>query len=103
MASLALSIVMAGTGDQNCFKTLRIVRKRLDSNENNFGHQMAINMALGFLFLGSGAYTLGRSKFQIAALMCSLYPVFPKEANDNRYHLQAIRHFWVLAIESRLV
>lgn len=64
---------------------------------------MAISMALGFLFLGSGAFTLGRSKFQIAALMCALYPIFPKEPNENRHHLQATRHFWVLAVESRLV
>ena len=103
MAALAMSIVMAGTGNQDCFKTIRILRKRLETNENNYGHQMAISMALGFLFLGSGAYTLGRSKFQIAALMCALYPIFPKEPNENRYHLQATRHFWVLAVESRLV
>lgn len=64
---------------------------------------MAINMALGFLFLGSGAFTFSRNKFAIASLMCALYPLFPRDPNDNRYHLQALRHFWVMAIESRLV
>jgi anaphase-promoting complex subunit 1 len=103
MAALALSLVMAGTGDKECFRTLRVVRKRLDANEMHYGHSMAINMAFGFLFLGSGAFTLSRSKFAIASLMCSIYPIFPREPNDNRYHLQALRHFWVMAIESRLI
>jgi anaphase-promoting complex subunit 1 len=35
--------------------------------------------------------------------MCALYPVFPRDPNDNRYHLQALRHFWVMAIETRMV
>jgi len=48
---------MAGSGDSECFKTLRIIRKRLES-EMHYGHNMAINMALGLLFLGSGAYNL---------------------------------------------
>ena len=103
MAALAMSMVMAGTGDQDCFRAIRIVRKRLETNDNNYGHQMAISMALGFLFLGSGAFTLGRSKFQIACLMTALFPVFPKEPSENRFHLQATRHFWVLAVESRLL
>ena len=69
----------------------------------HYGHNMAINMALGFLFLGSGAFTLSRAPFSIAALMCALYPIFPADPNDNRFHLQALRHFWVMAIETRLV
>ena len=48
---------MAGTGDTECFKTLRVIRKRLES-EMHYGHNMAINMALGFLFLGSGAFNI---------------------------------------------
>ncbi len=48
---------MAGSGDSECYKTLRIIRKRLES-EMHYGHNMAINMALGLLFLGSGAYNL---------------------------------------------
>lgn len=97
-----MSLVMAGTGDVQCFKTIRIIRKRLEA-EMHYGHNMAINMALGFLFLGSGAFTLSRTPFAVAALMCALYPVFPADPNDNRFHLQALRHFWVMAIETRLV
>lgn len=84
-AALALSLVMAGTGDEDCFRTLRVIRKRLENSD--YGHNMAINMAMGFLFLGSGAFTLGRSPFAVASLMCSLYPIFPRDINDNRYHL----------------
>lgn len=69
----------------------------------HYGYNMAINMSLGFLFLGSGAFTFSRSDLAIASLLCSLYPVFPSIPSDNRYHLQALRHFYVLAIESRLL
>ena len=69
----------------------------------HYGYNMAINMSLGFLFLGSGAFTFSRSDLAIASLLCSLYPVFPSTPSDNRYHLQALRHFYVLAIESRLL
>jgi hypothetical protein len=68
---------MAGTGDAECFRALRVIRKRLDL-DMHYGHNMAVNMALGILFLGSGAFTLSRSKFAIASLLCSLYPIFPE-------------------------
>lgn len=64
---------------------------------------MAIHMALGFQFLGAGRLTLSRSPQAIAALVCSLFPKFPIHSNDNRYHLQALRHLYVLAVEPRLV
>jgi anaphase-promoting complex subunit 1 len=106
MCALAMSLVMAGTGNKECFRALRVIRKRVESggvDQMHYGHSLAINMALGFLFLGSGAYTIGRSKFAIASLLCSLYPIFPKDPSENRFHLQALRHFWVMAIESRFI
>ena len=93
---------MAGTGDIECFRTLRVLRKRFE-HDMHYGYNMAINMSLGFLFLGSGAFTFSRNDLAIASLLCSLYPIFPSSPNDNRYHLQALRHFYVLAIESRLL
>lgn len=60
-------------------------------------------MALGFQFLGAGRLTLSRSPQSIAALVCALFPKFPIHSNDNRYHLQALRHLYVLAVEPRLV
>lgn len=69
----------------------------------HYGYNMAINMAIGFLFLGSGAYTFSRSEPAIAALLISTYPILPSSAADNRFHLQALRHFYVMAIETRLL
>ena len=57
MLSLALALIMAGSGDIEAFRTLRAVRKRLE-NEMHYGHNLAINMAIGLLFLGSGAYSV---------------------------------------------
>lgn len=68
-----------------------------------YGSQLAIHMALGFLFLGAGRYTISRSPESIAALICALFPKFPTHSNDNRYHLQAFRHLYVLAVEPRLL
>jgi anaphase-promoting complex subunit 1 len=102
VSALSMSVVMAGTGDTECFRVLRVLRKRFE-HDMHYGYNMAIHMSLGFLFLGSGAYTFSRSNLSIAALLCSLYPVFPTTPNDNRHHLQALRHFYVLAVETRLI
>lgn len=77
---------MAGTGDISCFRILRVLRKRFE-NEMHYGFTMAIHMSLGFLFLGSGAFTFSRNNLAIASLLCSLYPIFPSHPNDNRHHL----------------
>lgn len=34
----------------------------------------------------------------VAALLLALYPQFPNAPGDNRWHLQALRHFYVLAM-----
>lgn len=68
-----------------------------------YGSHMAIHMALGFQFLGAGRFTLSRSPQAVAALVCALFPKFPIHTNDNRYHLQAFRHLYVLAVEPRLL
>lgn len=87
MCAVALALVMVGTGDVEAFQELRAIRKRLDSENQHYGHLMGINMAIGLLFLGSGAFTLGKSKFALACLMCAFYPIFPKDPSDNRFHL----------------
>mmetsp|Transcript_5336 Transcript_5336/g.6355 ORF Transcript_5336/g.6355 Transcript_5336/m.6355 type:complete len:199 (+) Transcript_5336:2819-3415(+) len=69
----------------------------------HYGFTMAIHMSIGFLFLGSGKYTFSTSNLSIASLLIALYPRFPDSPHDNRYHLQALRHFYVLAIENRLL
>lgn len=94
-----MSMIMAGTGDEECFRHLRVIRKKLEASDMNYGYNMAVHMSMGFLFLGSGKYTFSRSKFSIACLLMSLYPYFPQSIDDNRYHLQALRHFYVMAVE----
>ncbi|XP_035908102.1 anaphase-promoting complex subunit 1 [Anopheles stephensi] len=99
---LSLSLVLAGTGDLRVLRAVRMLRSRIGVLQVTYGSHMAIHMALGFLFLGAGRYTLSRTPTAVAALVCSIFPKFPTYSNDNRYHLQAFRHLYVLAIEPRI-
>ncbi len=76
VSAFSMSMIMAGTGDVDCFRILRVLRKRFE-HDMHYGYNMAIHMALGFLFLGGGAFTFSRSDLSIAALICALYPIFP--------------------------
>lgn len=62
---------------------------------------MALHMSIGLLFLGGGRASLFRSKESIAALLTAFYPRFPRSPEDNQYHLQPLRHLWVLAVDWR--
>lgn len=99
LLALSVSIVMAGSGDLETLRYLRIMYH--DAQSKSFGSYMAINMALGFLFLGDGQYAFGNSNFAIACLVISIYPIFPSQENENDIHLQALRHLWALSIEPR--
>lgn len=48
-------------------------------------------------------YTLSCKEDAIAVMLCAFFPKFPTHSNDNRYHLQAFRHLYVLAAERRTV
>lgn len=86
MVLLAISLVFAGSGDLKILRIIRYLRSRLGSQYAyvNYGSHMAIHMALGFLFLGAGRYTISQSPEAIGALICALYPKFPNYSNDNR-------------------
>ncbi|XP_053314793.1 anaphase-promoting complex subunit 1 [Spea bombifrons] len=99
---LSLSMVMAGSGNLTVLQLCRFMHKKT-GGEMNYGFHLAHHMALGLLFLGGGRYTLSTSNSSIAALLCALYPHFPVHSTDNRYHLQALRHLYVLAAEPRLL
>jgi hypothetical protein len=71
------------------------------SDSITYGTHLASHLALGLLFLGKGRFTLGTSKVASAALLLAFYPVFPSTPSENRFHLQAFRHLWVLAVEPR--
>lgn len=99
LLALSVSIVMAGSGDLETLRLLRIMYH--DAKAKSFGSYMAINMALGFLFLGDGQYAFANNNFAIACLVISVYPIFPSQENENDIHLQALRHLWALSIEPR--
>ncbi|XP_018321370.1 anaphase-promoting complex subunit 1 isoform X3 [Agrilus planipennis] len=103
---ISIAIVMAGTGHLAILRFVRHLRRRVGVSSSSvvtYGSHLAVHMALGLLFLGGGRYTLSNSPSSIAALICAFYPKFPTHSNDNRYHLQAFRHLYVLAVESRIV
>ncbi|KAJ3095174.1 Anaphase-promoting complex subunit 1, partial [Physocladia obscura] len=96
-----LGVVMAGTGDIAILRRLHPLTDRIAAHVS-YGSHMAVQMSLGFLFLGAGSgLTFGTSNTCVAALVCALYPRFPMSADDNRCHLQAFRHLWVIAVEKR--
>lgn len=100
IVALSAATVMAGTGDLALFRRLRSLHGRVDG-DTPYGSHMAAHMAIGMLFLGGGSHTLGMSDLAIASLLCALYPIFPNSVLDNKCHLQAFRHLWVLAAEPR--
>ncbi|KAF4126185.1 anaphase-promoting complex subunit 1 [Geosmithia morbida] len=98
--ALSASIVMAGSGDIPVLRRLRSLHGR-DDPDTPYGSHLAGHLAIGALFLGCGTATFGSSNLAIASLLISFYPIFPNDVMDNRSHLQAFRHFWVLATEQR--
>ncbi|CAL1197097.1 Anaphase-promoting complex subunit 1 family protein [Candida parapsilosis] len=98
--ALCASLIMAAGGDLKVFQRLRVLHNDT-SKSMGYGGFMAINTALGFLFLGGGQMAFDDSLFGIASLITSLYPIFPKENSEYEVHLQALRHFWALAIVPR--
>ncbi|TMW68650.1 hypothetical protein Poli38472_006118 [Pythium oligandrum] len=105
VCSQALALVDAGTGNIETLTLLRSInlRQRVDS-ELTYGNHMALSMSIGLLLLGGGRLTVSRSKRAIAALIISLYPMTAMNTADNKHHLQAFRHLYVLAVDStRLV
>ncbi|XP_057804626.1 anaphase-promoting complex subunit 1 isoform X2 [Salvia miltiorrhiza] len=101
---LSLCVVMAGSGHLQTFRFLKFLRIRNSADGHaGFGTQMAVSLAIGFLFIGGGMWTFSTSNCSIAALLITLYPRLPTGPNDNRCHLQAFRHLYVLATEARWI
>jgi len=96
--AVSLALVMAGTGDLDTLRLLKIIRWRSD-DEIRHGSHMTIASAIGILFLGGGMCTIGRSAEDIAALVAAFYPRYPMNPMDNKYHLQALRHVYALAVK----
>ncbi|KAI6022871.1 hypothetical protein BKA83DRAFT_463602 [Pisolithus microcarpus] len=82
LVSIALCMVMAGTGEISCLRRLRYAYG-MYHQAFRYGVHVATHLSLGLLFLGAGRFTLGTSNAAIAS------------------YLQALRHLWVLAVEPR--
>ena len=99
---LCIGMVFAGTGDLNALRFFRQLNARVGP-EVSYGSHMTVHMALGFLFLGGGTLSLGTSNEDVVALVAACFPRFPITSADNRYHLQALRHLYVLAVSPCVV
>jgi hypothetical protein len=60
-------------------------------------------MAIGMLFLGGGRASFRRDPVAIACLVLATSPRYPNRTIDHQYHMQALRHLYVLAVEWRLL
>ncbi|KAJ2719890.1 Anaphase-promoting complex subunit 1, partial [Coemansia sp. Benny D115] len=97
---IAAALVMAGTGDVDTMRRLRVLHSVNASR--TYGNHMAIHLALGLLLLGGGArFTISRSLESIALLLIAFFPRYPRHYSDNQEHLQAWRHLWALCVQSR--
>ncbi|XP_041981224.1 anaphase-promoting complex subunit 1 [Aricia agestis] len=97
---LAAAMVCAGRGDLNVLRLARRLRARKPLAHST---QMAVHAAIGLLFVGGGRGTLCTTPSAVASLLVAFFPKFPTHSEDNRYHLQAFRHLYVLAVEPRLL
>ncbi|KAF2738230.1 hypothetical protein EJ04DRAFT_486485 [Polyplosphaeria fusca] len=100
LVALSAATVMAGTGDLEVMRRLRGLHGRVGP-DTPYGSHLAAHMAFGTLFIAGGTQTFSTSNKAIAALICAFYPLFPSDVQDSKAHLQAFRHFWVLATERR--
>ncbi|THH30259.1 hypothetical protein EUX98_g3917 [Antrodiella citrinella] len=100
LISIALNMVMAGTGEINCLRRLRY-SYGMYNQPIRYGTHVANHISLGLLFLGGGRFTLGTSDAAIACLITAFFPRFPQVSSDSKTYLQALRHLWVLAAEPR--
>lgn len=103
---VALATVEAGSGDLEVLRYCRYILIGFNNSNKNkqlYGSYMAASLATGFILLGAGKYTFGTTNSAVAALFISLFPKWPIHSSDNRYHLQALRHLYVLATERRVL
>ncbi|KAF2176422.1 hypothetical protein K469DRAFT_607442 [Zopfia rhizophila CBS 207.26] len=100
LVALSAATVMAGTGDLDVLRRLRGLHGRVGP-DTPYGSHLAAHMAFGALFIAGGTHTFSTSNKAIASLICAFYPLYPMDVQDSKAHLQAFRHFWVLAAEPR--
>ena len=114
----ALCMVMAGSGDPQCMRLVRALKRRrqlliIPANAAEqtapqmvrsnvlFGNHIAVSQALGFLFLGGGRQSFSNSPTSVAFLLMSVFPHHAWEPADNRCVPQILKHMYALAAEER--
>ncbi|KAK7469621.1 hypothetical protein BaRGS_00036350 [Batillaria attramentaria] len=102
---VSLSMVMAGTGDLQVLRLARFLRKRVGPTYGlaSYGGHIATAMSIGLLFLGGGKCTLSTTPEAVGAMLIAFFPKFPTSSTDNKHHLQAFRHLYVLATQQRML
>jgi anaphase-promoting complex subunit 1 len=100
--AISLALVLAGTGDLDSFRLFRALRWSCDDSVS-YGTHMIYGAAIGLLFLGGGKRTLGSNPEDVAMLIAAFFPHYPILSSDNQYHLQALRHMYVLAAHDRIL
>jgi anaphase-promoting complex subunit 1 len=108
VCAMALGAVHAGGGDLATLRLLRRLRRRIEPSPGaasgiTHGSHGAVALAAGWLFLGAGALSFGRGPAATACLLAAMLPPFPSSLTDQRGHLAALRHLYVLASEPRLL
>ncbi|KAI8072429.1 hypothetical protein BC940DRAFT_344469 [Gongronella butleri] len=105
----ASAMIMAGSGNEALYERLKRLNQRIPfaapgtSADTSYGSHMAAHMALGLLFCGHGQYTLKNDMQSVASLLCAFYPFYPTQPDDQKYHLQAFRHLWIMALDQRWI
>lgn len=101
--AMASALIMAGSGDESSQALYSRLYARPEASHITYGSHMAVGMCNGMLYLGGGTMTLKRTPEAVAYLLCAVFPFYPSETRDDQFHLQPLRHLYVLATESRLL
>jgi hypothetical protein len=102
--ALALSIVMAGSGDLDA---LRLLRSRHRSNlGDNFGRHSLHSLALGLLHLGccKGNWCISSQDSTMLGrigLLVSILPIWQSSIDDVEFYLPLLRHFWIFSLSQK--
>lgn len=99
--AIAIGLIMAGTGDLDALKALRPLHNCYFGHDSAYGFHMAVHMAIGFVFMGATRFSFSADLSSTAMLFLSTFPVWPASVNDNRYHMQVYRHFYLAAARPR--
>ena len=96
----ALGMVMAGSMDEDCLRTVLLVRNSC-SEVVASGSHAACSLALGWLGIGGGRASFRRDPASVGCLWLASFPAWPRDQADNCLHHQAWRHLYALATQQR--